>query len=126
VLPKNVMKLGRTAWTNIWIANERTYLGYLRTSIAVSMMGTIIAQLFRLQHAPQPSKVFGYFILSKPLSAICQCVALGIIVIGTIRFWRQQSAMAIGKVHAAGWEIFVTGMGMLLVGDICHCNVRTW
>ncbi|KAK3709251.1 hypothetical protein LTR37_010989 [Vermiconidia calcicola] len=93
----------------------RDHLGYLRTSIALSMLGTIIAQLYRLQHHPNPSKVFGYYVLSKPLSVIFQCAALAIVLIGGIRFWRQQSAMAIGKVHASGWELISIAIGSFLL-----------
>ena len=79
------------------------------------MMGTMIAQLYRLQHDPHPSKVFGYFVLSKPLSVIFQCAACLVVVLGCIRFYRQQSAMALGKVHAGGWELVAIGIFSFLV-----------
>ena len=82
------------------------------------MLGTVIAQLYRLQHAPDPSHVFGYYVLSKPLSVVFQASALAMVLLGGIRFWRQQSAMAIGKVHAGGWEIFTIAVGSFLVRDI--------
>ena len=88
--------------SNIPPANERTFLGYLRTSIALSIIGVMIAQLYRLQHREDPDPVFGYYVLSKPLSAIFQSSALCVVLLGCIRFWRQQSAMAIGKMHAGG------------------------
>ena len=96
-------------------ANERTFLGYLRTSVVLSMTGTFIAQFYRLQHAPDPSKVFGYYLLGKPLSAIFQCAALCMVSLGCSRFWRQQGAMAIGKVHAGGWELSMIMVGSFLV-----------
>jgi uncharacterized membrane protein YidH (DUF202 family) len=79
------------------------------------MMGTILAQLYRLEHRPNPSKVFGYFVLSKPLAVIFQCAALLIALMGGIRFYRQQHAMAIGKVRAGGWELMSVGIGTLVV-----------
>lgn len=79
------------------------------------MLGTIIAQLYRLQHSPNPSKVFGFFVLSKPLSVTFQGAALCMVLLGGIRFWRQQSAMAIGRVHAGGWEFFCVAVGSFLV-----------
>lgn len=97
-------------------ANERTFLGYLRTSVALSMLGVIVAQLYRLQHHPSPSPIFGYFILSKPISAILQCSALGMAILGAIRYFRQQAAMARGKVHAGGWEVMVIVVFSSLVG----------
>lgn len=107
------------SFTDVWpTANERTFLGYLRTSITLSMMGIFLAQLWTLEHTLNPSEVFGYFILSKPLALIFQSAALCLTIIGTIRFWRQQSAMAIGKVHAGGWEITTTAAGSFLVGEV--------
>lgn len=79
------------------------------------MMGTAIAQLYRLEHSPDPSVVFGYYVLSKPLSVIFQSAALCLTLLGAFRFWRQQSAMAIGKVHAGGWEVTTIGIGFFLV-----------
>lgn len=80
-------------------------------------MGTMIAQLFRLQHREHPSKIYGYFVLSRPLSMIFQFAALIMILLGGIRFWRQQSAMAIGRVHAGGWEIIAVAVGSFSVSQ---------
>ena len=89
----------------------------------------MIAQLYRLQHRPHPSKVFGYFVLSKPLSMIFHGAALCVVLLGGIRFWRQQSAMARGRVHAGGWELITVGVGSFLVSlkprsDVPHCTVE--
>ena len=79
------------------------------------MIGVAVAQLYRLQHSSIPSPVFGYYVLSKPIAALFQCSALGVTLIGAVRFYRQQHAMAIGKVHAGGWEISLIGALILLV-----------
>ncbi|KAI7512867.1 hypothetical protein KC347_g2152 [Hortaea werneckii] len=97
------------------LANERTYLGYLRTSLALSMVGVIISQLYRLQHPPSPNSVYGYYVLGKPIASIFHASALGVILVGAVRFFRQQSAMSIGKVHAGGWEVVVVCGGMFLL-----------
>lgn len=97
------------------LANERTFLGYLRTSLALSMIGVLIAQLYRLQHSPTPSQIFGYFLLSKPLACIFQGAALYMACVGACRFFRQQSAMALGKVHAGGWELALSASFVLLL-----------
>lgn len=101
--------------TDVSAANERTFLGYLRTSLALSMIGVLIAQLYRLQHSPTPSQIFGYFLLSKPLACIFQGAALYMACVGACRFFRQQSAMALGKVHAGGWELALSASFVLLV-----------
>lgn len=98
-----------------FLALERTYLAYIRTSMAISMIGVLIAQLFRLQHSSQPDKVFGYHAVSVPLACICQAVATGLAIIGAHRYWRQQNAMARGKVRAGGWEMTVTAIAVFLL-----------
>lgn len=95
------------------IALERTFLGYLRTSIALSMTGVLIAQLFRLQHAVNPDAELGYFVLGVPLSAIFMVSSMITVLLGGYRFWRQQNAMLRGKVWAGGWEILLI-MGMIV------------
>lgn len=79
------------------------------------MMGTLIAQLYRLWHDPHPSKVFGYFLLGKPLGVIFQIAGSLVALLGCIRFFRQQNAMALGKVHAGGWELITIAAFSFLV-----------
>ncbi|KAN0093839.1 hypothetical protein V8E51_017023 [Hyaloscypha variabilis] len=78
------------------------------------MLGVTIAQLFRLQHAPQPSAYFGFFVLGKPLSCICQGAAIYTLGIGAFRTWRSQNAMVRGKAISGGLEIVMLG-GALFV-----------
>ena len=96
-------------------ALERTFLGYLRTSVAFAMTGVIISQLFRLQHAVNPNLNLGFFVLGIPLSATFICFAMFVLLIGAFRFWSQQSSMARGKVRAGGWEISVLMACSILV-----------
>ena len=97
-------------------ALERTFLGYLRTSLALSMTGAIIAQLFRLQDTDVPAPGLSYFRLGVPLAALFLSSAIFVVLLGAHRFWRQQSAMARGKVWAGGWEInAIMGLAVGLV-----------
>ncbi|GAB1727625.1 hypothetical protein NU195Hw_g4700t1 [Hortaea werneckii] len=106
------------------LANERTYLGYLRTSLALSMVGVAISQLYRLQHPPSPNLVYGYYVLGKPIACIFHASALGVILVGAVRFFRQQSGMSIGKVHAGGWEVLVIcGWVFLLLLAVLAVNI---
>lgn len=81
------------------------------------MIGIFIAQLYRLQHRENPDNVFGYFVLSKPLSVIFQSTALGMVLVGSARFYKQQHAMSIGKVHAGGWELASAAVASFLVSE---------
>lgn len=82
------------------------------------MLGVVIAQLYRLQHSPTPDPVFGYYVLSKPISCIFHGSAVCVTLLGAIRYFRQQHLMAIGKVQAGGWELMVIGTYILLVRGI--------
>jgi len=97
------------------LALERTFLGYLRTSVALSMTGIVIAQLFRLQHSYSPNQTFGFYVAGIPLAGCFILAGMVVVVLGAIRFWRQQRAMVRGKVWAGGWEINVIMAGSILV-----------
>jgi hypothetical protein len=71
----------------------------------MSMLGVFIAQLFRLNHSPSPSPVFGFFVIGVPLSSICQVMALLLLLIGCHRFFKLQKIMALGKATSGGWEV---------------------
>ncbi|EKJ75790.1 hypothetical protein FPSE_03970 [Fusarium pseudograminearum CS3096] len=100
------------------LANERTFLGYLRTSVMMSMVGTMVAQLFTLSHEGHHAKTFGYFITGKPLALTCYGFSIGTILLGAVRTWRHQRIMMSGKALVGGFEIHVLGicsMTLLLV-----------
>ncbi|KAJ9192887.1 hypothetical protein DTO164E3_8120 [Paecilomyces variotii] len=90
------------------LALERTFLAYIRTSVATSMLGVLIAQLFRLQRErlSPPPHGFGFYTVGIPLSVACHGVAILIAALGAHRFWKQQHAIALGKVYAGGWELY--------------------
>lgn len=97
------------------LALERTYLGYLRTSVALSMVGVTVAQLFRLQSEPLPNGELGYYAIGIPLAAAFIVSAIAVATLGAVRYWRQQRAMTRGKVHAGGWEVLaVMGISILV------------
>ncbi len=97
------------------LANERTFLAWLRTSLALSMMGIFTTQLFILQAGRLPHMNISFFVLGVPLGSLCQAAALMNIIIGAYRFWRHQSAMVNGRACAGGWELLVIGGLLALV-----------
>jgi hypothetical protein len=90
------------------------------------MMGIITAQLWRLQHSLSPDPVLGYYVLAKPVSATLHVSALLTAVTGATRFWRQQTAMALGKVHAGGWEMSLLAGFVMLVSLLLKGVRRRW
>ncbi|KIW83003.1 hypothetical protein Z517_02246 [Fonsecaea pedrosoi CBS 271.37] len=93
------------------IANERTFLGYLRTAQAFAMVGVILAQVFRLNHSLHPNPHLGFFVVGVPLSCVCHGAAVLVSGIGALRFIRHQKTMARGYSLSGGWEL--TSIGML-------------
>ena len=90
------------------------------------MIGVIIAQLYRLQHAPHPDPKFGYFVLSKPIACIFHVSAACVALLGSLRFFRQQNAMAAGKVQAGGGELMIIGSFVLLVSNEAVLKAICW
>lgn len=97
------------------LAVERTFLSYLRTSLALSMIGVTVAQLFRLNHAPTPSKIFGFYVLGRPLACICQGAAIYVLLLGAFRTWRSQNAIVRGKALSGGFEMVFLGAGLAVI-----------
>ncbi|CAO2657038.1 Nn.00g058410.m01.CDS01 [Neocucurbitaria sp. VM-36] len=99
------------------LALERTFLGYLRTSLILVMTGVIIAQLFRLQRTANPDPDFGFYVIGLPLSVTFIGVAIAVLLIGAVRIWRIQRALIAGKTYAGGWEVLtIMGMSALVSG----------
>ncbi|KAE8350332.1 hypothetical protein BDV28DRAFT_139317 [Aspergillus coremiiformis] len=96
-------------------ALERTFLAYIRTSVVIAMQGVLIAQLFRLQQHRSPPDQLTYYAVAIPLSIACQGIAIVVAVVGAARFWKQQNAVALGTVHAGGWELNCIGLLIALI-----------
>jgi uncharacterized membrane protein YidH (DUF202 family) len=96
-------------------AVERTFLGYLRTSTVLAMLGTLVAQLFTINaqdHRPNSS------LLGKPLATIFFTLAIVTVGLGAIRNYRHQSFLIEGKALAGGVEIHILSLLSLLVSIV--------
>ena len=79
------------------------------------MLGIFIAQLMRLNHAPNPHHTLGYFATSVPLASVCQIMGIIVTLVGCQRFLKYQKTMALGAAVAGGWEIsLVAGLTLLV------------
>jgi hypothetical protein len=90
----------------------------LQVSSLILSPGYILIRHSRLQHAPQPNAHFGFFVLGKPLSCICQGAAIYTLAIGSFRTWRSQNAMVRGKAISGGFEIVLLAGGVFIVSFI--------
>jgi uncharacterized membrane protein YidH (DUF202 family) len=96
-------------------ALERTYLGYVRTSVALSTTGVTLAQLFRLTGSMDTQgPVRGGFAVA--VSFIVAAVL--VVLLGATRYWRQQTALARGKVWAGGFELLLIMGLVVLVSEL--------
>ena len=108
------------------LANERTFLGWVRTSISLAILGTVIAQLFRIQPSATPAP-FDFYRLGVPLASICHGSALLLVLVGAQRYRIQQNAMVVGRIKAGGWEPWFVGSIIAMVnysGKIYLCTMK--
>ena len=82
-----------------YLALERTYLGWFRTSVAIGSFGVVVAQLYILQ-ALDPGK-------GKILGGLLSCGAIVTSLLGCIRYFRQQRLLTQGKTLAGGWHVTI-------------------
>ena len=91
------------------------------------MQGVLIAQLFRLQRPSTPLNRLRFYDVGIPLAVTCYGVAAIVAFIGAYRFWRQQSAISLGKIHAGGWDLNSVGILLGLVGfGADHATRKHW
>ncbi|KAF9046491.1 hypothetical protein BJ165DRAFT_1527579 [Panaeolus papilionaceus] len=82
------------------LASERTFLAYMRTSLAIASSGVALVQLFATSSiASDASNHLGNFI--RPLGASTVVVGLMVLFIGVVRYFTVQQALIKGQFPAA-------------------------
>ena len=101
------------------LANERVFLAYIRTSAALANFAVVIVQLYRLKHEPPPKGTLSDYDLGIPLAAVTLALAMVVSVVGAIRFFICQHAMARKKIRGSGnvVVIFTVGTGLVSLPD---------
>ncbi|KAF8431354.1 hypothetical protein BGX38DRAFT_1053705, partial [Terfezia claveryi] len=64
------------------LAIERTFLAYHRTSMVFALTGTVVAQLYVLNHKPNTNPTFGYYVLGKPLAVTLVAFSIAFSIMG--------------------------------------------
>ncbi len=90
-----------------YLALERTYLAYIRTSSAIVSLGVVIIQLFILKNVSRTTGVV--------LAATLCGGGIIVVLVGCFRFFRQQGSMNRGKALCAGWDMVALWAMLLLV-----------
>ena len=92
-----------------YLALERTFLGWFRTSVSLISFGVIITQLFVLKDVnPKKGKILG---------VIMACGAIIAILLGCIRYFEQQRLLAKGKALSGGWhhQLLIVTLMLILI-----------
>lgn len=92
-------------------ANERTWHNWLALSNATSWMGIVVAQMAKISNVVNPTH---YHMLDYK-ACICQAVSVVILLIGTYRFFCEQSAISGTGNRASPWTLLATGGIVLMV-----------
>ncbi|KAI8871486.1 hypothetical protein GQ42DRAFT_120719 [Ramicandelaber brevisporus] len=101
------------------LANERTFLAWVRTSLALTTVGVAIVQLFR--YSPLPSSPIhpqsASYTSGAPIGAAFIFLGLVLLLFGMIRYFYTQKLMNMGQFPASRLIIFVsaTGIAFLMV-----------
>jgi putative membrane protein len=111
--------LSGPARTSEHLANERTYLAYLRTAVSLISFGVTINRfsLFLLQSgAATPPQ-------GRSVLRDAENVGFGMVILGTAlmvwaatRYTRVRAAIGRGDFRPSLWEIWVLTAGVLIVG----------
>ncbi|EXJ62217.1 hypothetical protein A1O7_02650 [Cladophialophora yegresii CBS 114405] len=79
------------------LANERVFLGYIRTASALANFAITALQLYRLQHHPVPQGKLSDYDLGIPVASATLIIAVAVAIAGVWRFFSCQNAMALRK-----------------------------
>jgi len=97
------------------LANERTWLAYLRTSLALASAGVALVQLFTISEGAA-GKLRRFV---RPLGAVAVAVGLTLLLIGTSRYFRIQASLKTGLFPPARWTVgFLSGSLVIIVAIV--------
>src|ERR1700760_3087467 len=84
------------------------------------MTGIVVAQLLRLNTGGSGGS--DQTVGGVPLAAAFISGSIVVVLVGAIRFWRQQTAMAKGRIFAGGWEMMAIYGLMVAVRRVPLCD----
>ena len=90
---------GQTHDPRDFLALERTFLAYLRTSVALVSFGVVVTQLFVLKKAGPGT--------GAALGGASEVGGVVIVLVGCVRYFRQQKLLMQRKMAVAGWDLMV-------------------
>ncbi|KAF9129909.1 hypothetical protein BGW39_003644 [Mortierella sp. 14UC] len=107
------------------LANERTYLAWLRTSLSLITVGVAVTQLFRLQtnDANNADQLIRVSETGRPLGG--SFIALGMLFLwlGTSRYFHNQSVLSYGQFPASRGSVVLATVTVLAILLACFIIV---
>ncbi|KAF9110925.1 hypothetical protein BGX27_005707 [Mortierella sp. AM989] len=106
------------------LANERTYLAWLRTSLSLITLGVAVTQLFRLQVAATTTQeLVKVSELGRPLGGSFVALGLVFLWLGTSRYFHSQSVLSYGQFPASRGSVIIATVTVLAVVLACFILV---
>ncbi|KAI0248318.1 hypothetical protein BJV78DRAFT_1284923 [Lactifluus subvellereus] len=105
------------------LASERTFLAYVRTSLAFASAGVALVQLFRVSISASanesPSREIAVVPYARPLGATLIAFGMAVLTMGTLRYFAIQRALPQGLFPAARLSVFLQAVSLAaLVGIV--------
>ena len=94
------------------LASERTYLAYVRTSLACSSAGVALVQLFTLSASKLNTPGIDLEQWARPLGAVIILLGLLVLIYGVVRYFATQAALIRGYYPVARNSL--TGLAFVL------------
>ncbi|KAI0034617.1 hypothetical protein K488DRAFT_45011 [Vararia minispora EC-137] len=95
------------------LASERTFLAYVRTSLAFASAGVALVQLFNLASAVgEGGRLRRY---ARSLGATVVIFGMIVLAIGTWRYFLMQHAMTQGKFPAARFSVAIQAVFLIII-----------
>jgi uncharacterized membrane protein YidH (DUF202 family) len=105
------------------LASERTFLAYVRTSLAIASTGVALVQLFSMSSDSQSSSASQVSALhasirsfARPLGATSVCLGIFVLLIGILRYFTVQQALTNGKFPVA--RVLICAIALVLLAII--------
>lgn len=110
---------------HVLAALERTFLSYLRTSLALTNFGVAYALLFRTTTTSGPPEGNDLFFRSGiPIAVVFVVAGVAVVLLGAWRFYRQQNSLSRGKIRKAGWDLSLV-FGIVAVVSLPNVPARS-
>lgn len=92
------------------MANERTFLAWLRTSLSLVTIGIGIVQLFKLKNIEESDSIAH---LGKPIGVGFIVIGIYTLLMGSIRYFRVQSLLVNSFYPVSQWSIALVNLAVL-------------